>query len=243
MSLKQYYHARFESVDFRGNARAIVQQVNSWIAGQTNNFIRSVVPPDGFDKDTRLALVNAIYLKAACAGKFPEANTTRRPFHVRGGAAVEAPTIRKQDPELGYQKRDGLTAVTIPYIGKDLQLLVLLPDRTDGLPELEAKLSVELLEECLHLPSEYLDLSMPKFKLEPATAMLGEKMQALGMKSAFDVPRGSANFSGIAPRTSNDYLAISQIFHQAFYQRRRKRDRSRSSYCGAGEATVDRDEA
>ena len=36
------------------------------------------------------------------------------------------------------------------------------------------------------------------------------------MKTAFDKPRGSANFDKMAPRTPKDYLYISQIFHKTF---------------------------
>ena len=36
------------------------------------------------------------------------------------------------------------------------------------------------------------------------------------MKSAFDLPQGSANFDRIAPRKTNDYLYISQVFHKTF---------------------------
>jgi serine protease inhibitor len=36
------------------------------------------------------------------------------------------------------------------------------------------------------------------------------------MKTAFDQPRGSANFERMAPRKPNDYLYISQVFHKAF---------------------------
>jgi serpin B len=36
------------------------------------------------------------------------------------------------------------------------------------------------------------------------------------MKTAFDQPKGSANFDKIAPRRPDDYLYISQIFHKAF---------------------------
>ena len=39
---------------------------------------------------------------------------------------------------------------------------------------------------------------------------LGRELQALGMKSAFDLPRGSANFDRIAPRRASDYLYISR---------------------------------
>jgi serpin B len=36
------------------------------------------------------------------------------------------------------------------------------------------------------------------------------------MKTAFDIPPGSANFDRIAPRRPNDYLAISDVFHKTF---------------------------
>jgi serpin B len=36
------------------------------------------------------------------------------------------------------------------------------------------------------------------------------------MKSAFDQPRGSANFDRIAPRKPNDYLYLSNVFHKTF---------------------------
>ena len=38
----------------------------------------------------------------------------------------------------------------------------------------------------------------------------------LGMKSAFGMPKGSANFERIAPRKPDDYLAISEAFHKTF---------------------------
>ncbi len=66
------------------------------------------------------------------------------------------------------------------------------------------------------LEAQDVDLHLPKFKLEPPTIALAEKLQALGMKSAFDIPQGSANFDKIAPRKPNDYLYISNVFHKTF---------------------------
>jgi serpin B len=73
-----------------------------------------------------------------------------------------------------------------------------------------------MLAECAKLEPREVDLSLPKFKFEPPTILLGEKLQALGMKSAFDQPHGSANFERIAPRKPDDYLYISQVFHKTF---------------------------
>jgi serine protease inhibitor len=36
------------------------------------------------------------------------------------------------------------------------------------------------------------------------------------IQSAFDVPKGSANFDRMAPRRTDDYLCVSKIFHKTF---------------------------
>jgi serpin B len=38
----------------------------------------------------------------------------------------------------------------------------------------------------------------------------------MGIQSAFDKPRGSANFDRIAPRRLEDYLSLSEVFHKTF---------------------------
>jgi len=57
---------------------------------------------------------------------------------------------------------------------------------------------------------------LPKFRVEGHTLPLGIALRQLGLKRAFDEPAGSANFDRIAPRQPNDYLAISEVFHQTF---------------------------
>ena len=161
-------------------------------------------------------LANAIYLKAPWAHEFNDATTKPQPFHVRGGAVVDVPTMQKEDRQFGYAKREGFTAVSLPYIGNELQFLVLVPDEVNGLRALESKLSAQMLSQCAKLEPHDVDLSLPKFKFEPPTMALGEKLQGLGMKSAFDQPQGSANFDRMAPRKPNDYLYISQVFHKTF---------------------------
>src|SRR5437879_5291187 len=113
-------------------------------------------------------------------------------------------------------KRDGFTAVSLPYSGGELQFLVLLPDEVNGLRTVEAKLTADILAQCAKLETRDVDLSLPKFKFEPLSIALAEKLEALGMKTAFDRPPGSANFDRMAPRRPNDYLYISQVFHKTF---------------------------
>ena len=211
-----YYGAPFEPLDFRKDASGATQHINKWVAEQTHNRIRDLIPAGALNEMTRLVLTNAIYLKAPWVHEFNERVTKPQAFHVRGGAPVDVATMRRQDRQFGYAKREGFAAVSLPYVGNDLQFLVLVPDEVNGLRALESKLTAELLTQCAKLEAHEVDLSLPKFKFEPPTILLGEKLQALGLKSAFDQPRGSANFERIAPRKPNDYFYISQVFHKTF---------------------------
>ena len=214
--VKQNYGAAFEPLDFIANPSGATQHINKWVADQTRDRIRDLIPAGALDETTRLVLANALYLKAPWSDPFSENATQPEPFHVHGGAPVDVPMMRKMDRHFGYAKRAGFTAVSLPYAGNDLQFLVLLPDDINGLRALESKLTSETLAGCAKLEPRDVDLHLPKFKLEPPTIALAEKFEALGMKSAFDRPKGSANFDRMAPRKPNDYLYISQVFHKTF---------------------------
>ncbi len=213
--VKENYGAAFEPIDFSANPAAAAQHVNQWVADQTRDKIRDLIPANALNKLTRLVLANALYLKAAWADAFTAKNTQAEPFHVSGDAPINVSTMRKT-ARFGYAKRDSFSAVSIPYLGNDLQFLIILPDDVKGLREVESKLTAEVLGECAKLQTQDIDLHLPRFKLEPPTIALAEALQALGMKSAFDIPQGSANFDKMAPRKPNDYLYISNAFHKTF---------------------------
>jgi len=213
--VKQYFGGGFEPLDFAANPAAATQRINKWVADQTRDRIRDLIPAGALDKTTRLVLANALYLKAPWANEFSQNATQSEPFFVRG-APVDVPMMRKTDKNFGYARREGFTVVSLPYAGNDLQFVVLLPDDINGLHDLESKLTADVLASCAKLEKRDVDLHLPKFKLEPPTVALKEKFEALGMKTAFDIPPGSANFDKIAPRKPNDYLYISNIFHKTF---------------------------
>lgn len=212
--VKQNFGGAFEPLDFAVDPAAATQRINKWVADQTRDRIRDLIPSGALDKTTRLVLANALYLKAPWANEFTQTATKPEPFFVRG-APVDVPMMRKTT-SLGYAKREGFTVVTVPYAGNDLQFVVLLPDEINGLRSLESKLTGDVLGACAKLEKRDVDLHLPKFKLQPPTVALKEKFEALGMKTAFDIPSGSANFDKIAPRRPNDYLYISNIFHKTF---------------------------
>jgi serpin B len=213
--VKDNYDAPFEPLDFARNPSSATKHINAWVEDQTRKRIRDLLPSDALSEATRLVLVNAIYLKAPWADEFSEYATSPQTFHLGADNLITVPTMTAQR-SLGYARGDGCTALTIPYRGGDLQFLILLPDKVDGLAELEKALTERLLTDCSRMDRQDVILYLPKFKLEPPTMSLGRDLRGLGMKSAFDVPHGSANFDHIAPRRPDDYLYISEVFHKTF---------------------------
>jgi serpin B len=212
---KDTYGAPLQLLDFKKDAAGATKVINNWVEEATKQRIRNLIPDNALNKLTRMVLVNAIYMKAPWQQPFLASATKPLPFHAKGGATVEAATMT-QKHEFGYAKTNGCTALTLPYVGGELQLLILLPDDLNGLAGLEAKLSAEDLARGAKLPSRDVILYLPKFKIESPTIALGDQLQLLGMKTAFDKPPGSADFDRMAARLPDEYLYISQVFHKTF---------------------------
>ncbi len=213
--LKNNYDAPFEDMDFINGSAAATKEINLWVEDQTRKRISNLIPDGALNRLTRLVLVNAIYLKAPWAEKFGASNTKPGLFHVSGGKGVEVPMMN-QRKEFAYGKGNGFSMVMLPYSNYQLVFLIILPDKVSGLAAVEAKLNPELNADTVKFENCDVALRMPKFKLEPPTMPLGQTLQALGMKSAFDIPPHSANFERMAPRKPDDYLALSGVYHKTF---------------------------
>jgi serpin B len=214
--VKEDYGAEPESLDFVHASEQARSTINDWVADQTKGKFSNIIPPGGVTEKTRLALANAIYLHAGWDNPFDKDWTKPAEFFVHGTDSAMVPTMSNVEHDYGYLHRDDFTAVSLRYVGGGIQFLILLPDAHDGLPALEKKITPALLAECAALPGTFVDLYLPKFKLEPSSMALGSQLQQLGLKTAFDLPKRSANFDRMAPRKPDDYLAISDVFHKAF---------------------------
>ncbi len=213
--LDSHYRAPLEELDFRKNAEGARQRINGWVEDQTKKRIRDLIPSGALNETERLVLVNAVYLKSPWADEFNEHATAPAPFHIRGGETSDVPTMARS-LHLGYKKEEGFSVVALPYSGGGLQFLIILPDKVDGLGAVEAKLSATTLAQCAKMESQSIILHLPKFKIAGTTLSLRKSLEALGMKTAFDIPQGSADFGKIAPKRVDDYLFISDAFHKTF---------------------------
>jgi len=212
-----YFGAPLQLMNFRKNPSGATNDINGWVAKQTQDRIRDLIN-ETLSEDTRLVLVNALYFKAAWADDFVQTATSPQPFHVRGAKqTVDVPTMSTYK-NMRYYNGRGFQTVTLPYVGDQLHFLLIVPDSIAGISSVEAKLTPQLLLTCAKAEYREVVLNLPKFKIAPPTVQLGEMLQKLGMTTAFDEPRGSADFDAMAPKLPDDYLRISKVYHKTFLE-------------------------
>ena len=208
------------AVDFRGAPEAARERINAWVAEQTNDRIRDLIPEGGVDRATRLVLANAIYFLGTWEKPFEPSATRPEPFYGPRGVR-DVPmmhrTGRYRLAAVGGAEGApgaGVKVLDMPYQG-GLTMTVVLPDARDGLGAVEAALSHELVGRWLDaLAVARVAVSLPRFMLRPGGASLSGPLGALGMRGAFS---SAADFTGIAnPPDPDDRLFVSGVFHQAF---------------------------
>ncbi len=199
------FGAGLRLVDFKSAPEAARALVNGWVADQTEQRIPELLQPGTVDDRTRLALVNAVYLKAAWQFPFDEGSTSPGPFTTLAGTTVNVPLMRDMD-EFGYASGNGWKAVQLPYVGGKLAMLVIVPD---DLAAFEATLDQPALAQITDaLETRTVNLALPRFATRSQLS-LGDLLSALGMPTAFT---DHADFSGI---TTEEPLLISAVVHQA----------------------------
>jgi serpin B len=212
------YGGAMNLVDFGRAVDAARASINQWVEDKTKRRIRDLIPSGGLDAKTRLVLVNAVYFKGKWVLPFLKAATRDDPFYVEGGGKVQAPLMH-QHVAVRYLQARGYQAVDLTYRGGDLSMLVFLPDRKEGLRDLEKALSVQMLSDCIaRMRTRQVKLFLPRFKITWGTVDMCDSLKALGMTLAFE--RFQADLSGINGRKAPDEeaLFISGVFHKAFVE-------------------------
>ncbi|MDP6438279.1 MAG: serpin family protein [Candidatus Brocadiia bacterium] len=207
---RAHYGAGPRQVDFVNDPGGASKAINAWVKEETRGKIEDIIHRDMLTVVTRLVLTNAIYFKGEWASRFEKKRTEDGPFTLLGGDEVHVPMMH-QTGHFGYFEEEGLKGLVLPYVGRKLGMVVLLPDKAEGLARLEESLTAEKLSSWLDQARYYeVTVTLPKwktttgFRLEPA-------LRSVGMTDAF--VEGRADFSGMNGRKD---LFVQTAVHQAY---------------------------
>jgi serpin B len=214
--IKAAFGAPVELLNFKTASEPARVHINQWIEGKTEHRIKNLVPPHGVGPGSRLVLVNAIYFLGDWDLPFEPEMTRPEPFYLTASQKKNVPTMNRTG---GFRiaQKDGVTALEIPYKGREMSMMLLVPDEIEGLAAVERTLDAEKLVTLTSaMKGERVWLSLPKFEVNPGESLeLSEDLKALGMPLALDLKQ--ADFTGIAnPPNPGDRLFLSVVFHKGF---------------------------
>jgi len=210
--LSDTFKTSLHEADFVKQSEVERVRINQWVEEQTKDRITDLMPPGSVNEMTRLVLANAIYFKAKWQSPFKTESTRPAPFYLASGGSVSAPLMAKQS-NFRYALMPTFKLLELPYEGGELSMLIILPDATNGLPELEKEMSdANLVAWTRALRMKEVSVFLPRFRMTFETRLNGH-LETLGMHDAFSDQK--ADFTGM---TGNRDLYISSAVHKAFVE-------------------------
>ena len=203
------YGAGLNVLDFTAEPEPSRLTINDWVSRQTEQRIQDLLSPGSITSGTRLVLTNAIYFNAAWDSPFEESDTRDADFLLIDGGTVSVPMMR-QEAYYRYADVTGVKVVELPYDGREVAMVVLLPE-LGQFDAFRAGLNATTLSSYLAaLQYTNLRLGVPRFTVQ-TDLPLSEALAGMGMTDAF-LP-SLADFSGM-DGTRN--LSIMRVVHKAF---------------------------
>jgi len=212
---REFYDAELALVDYITNSEKATEEINHWVEQKTNEKIKDLILPGMLSSDTRLILVNAIYFKGLWLEQFSKEGTFSGSFFVSQNDEIKVEMMH-QEADLKYFESQDLACqvLEMPYIGQKMSMVIYLPNKIDGLPGLEEKMTYDNLQRSFSLldaPKKEVEVFLPKFKLTQQFD-LNDILSKMGAQEMF-IP-GKADLSGITAEP----LFVSKVVHKAFVE-------------------------
>jgi serpin B len=203
-ALRDRYDTPVDLVDF-GAPEQARRTINRWAAASTGGEVSELFGPGDLDPSTRVVVTSAVSFKGSWESRFQESTTFDGRFESRKGVA----TVKTmwQLATFPYATFDGGRIVELPYVG-GFSMLILLPDRVDGLRALAPRLVDGYEAWRRGLTPQTVDVQIPRWK-SSWRGVLNDALRSLGVRRAFDP--AWADFSGI----SSEPLHIDQVVQDA----------------------------
>ncbi|MDR5671822.1 serpin family protein [Halalkaliarchaeum sp. AArc-GB] len=219
--LETFYGAGLREVDYVSDADGAREDINEWVAGQTEDRIDELLPQGALDELTRLVLTNAIYFQANWAEPFEEQATEIGPFTTLEDESVEVPMMRHTEISVPYAQTDlsggDVKSVELPYVGDDVSMLVVLPEE-GAFESVAASFDGDDLAAILEdLDRREGRVELPRFEFESGF-QLRPALEELGMVEAFDPDE--ADLTGMYdpddPAAGGENLFVDDVYHDSY---------------------------
>jgi serpin B len=213
-TMKDDYDAPLTEVDYKKDEEGARTAINQWVEQTTAGRIKDLIRPRLLTADTRLVLVDAVYLKDRWAREFPQGNTKDGPFHRTPADTVTTAMMYDEGGahDFGLVVDPAYKAVSLMTKDHRTAMIVVVPEAVDGLAAIEGRVDGPFLKTLITgFRPHKVNLTLPKFKASSEMS-LKPALSKLGIKRLFE--SGRADLAGIDG--GKDQLYIGEVVHKAY---------------------------
>ena len=219
-AVENHFDGTVQAADFANNPDAVRDEVNTWVADQTEDRIDEML--DTVAPDLAMLLVNAFYFDAEWTVPFDAADTEDRPFTRADSSTVDVPTMQMEEGEatdldvIGYAEDDTYEAVSIYYGDAGFNMTLVRPNDgvalSDWIADMEWNAWTALTDDLNYQTK--VTLSLPQFEKEYDVKQFGHQMKSLGMTDAFS--EQEASFPGLFEGPESFFIDTGSTKHKTF---------------------------
>lgn len=217
------YGAPIEEIDFASDPEGARQEINGWVADNTDDIIQDAFAAGDIHTLTRMVLANAVFFQADWASQFDEDDTQDRDFTLASGESVQVPTMCQETEVYGHFAWDTegepeTSVLRMPYEDEELSFIAILPGSHDGLAELEADLTGEALDSLIADTEDREEawVCLPRFEVDYELPLI-DVLVDVGIEDLFDAE--AADLTGITAQENmadNYYVDVAR--HRAYVE-------------------------
>lgn len=211
-TIQNQFDVLAENVNF--SLPSTLEAINKQIEKSTNGKIKDLIPSGSLGASTKMILTNAIYFKGNWLKAFDSSRSRIRPFYV-GHQLKMMPTKMMASRSYfrrAFIKEADAQALELLYSGSQFSMIIILPNRYNGLARIESSLSSKLLSLIdSKLSKTLIDVVIPKFKFESSP----DVKRVLRNVGIIDLFNADADLSGIS---GSKELYVSDAYHRAFIE-------------------------
>jgi serpin B len=208
VTLQSLFNLNVTEADFAGHANEECSKINAWIANATNNKITKLF--ETLDPQSRIVLVNTLNFQGKWAIPFNKSATKTGTFYGAENKTTEVPLMQNV-LRINYTKNNLYQAVGLPYEKNRCSMIIILPNETQQLNQIEKSLNEETVTKLIdQMILERVECTLPVFEIE-SDINLKSVLTKMGAGVVFDSQK--ADFSGIS---TIEGLYVDQMIQKVF---------------------------
>ncbi|XP_030238779.1 serine protease inhibitor 42Dd-like [Drosophila navojoa] len=182
-----------QAVNF-SDPQGALKTINDWVAEHTNGRLKSLI--DRVDANMKMILLSTSFFDVEWKYKFDPKFTKKANFYTSLTQSVPVDMMNVRGKFFRrYIENIDADVLELPFALNNVQMLILLPRKTDGIDKLVDGLTTLELSDLKFKgsPRKVIDVKLPKFKIN-SKADLRKSLQSLGVHDLFT----NASFPGVA---------------------------------------------